>query len=86
VNPPDAMLEHRIRQRAYEIYHARLENPALYDWLQAEHEILKETKQFDRSQFESEAGPKKSGESRVVLNPIGIAPNASADTKKKAKI
>jgi hypothetical protein len=58
----------------------------LYDWLQAEHEILKETKQFDRSQFESEAGPKKSGESRVVLNPIGIAPNASADTKKKAKI
>jgi hypothetical protein len=86
MNPPDAMLEHRIRQRAYEIYHARLENPALYDWLQAEHEILNETKQFDRSQFESEAGPKKSGESRVVLNPIGIAPNASADTKKKAKI
>jgi len=46
MNPPDAMLEHRIRQRAYEIYHARLENPALYNWLQAEHEILKETKQF----------------------------------------
>ena len=86
MNPPDPMLEHRIRQRAYEIYHARLENPALHDWLQAEHEILKETKRFDRSQFESEAGPKKSGESRVVLNPIGIAPNASADTKKKAKI
>jgi hypothetical protein len=81
MNPPDPMLEHRIRQRAYEIYHARLENPALYDWLQAEHETLKETKQF-----ESGAGPKKSGESRVVLNPIGIAPNASADTRKEAKI
>jgi hypothetical protein len=54
------MLEHRIRQRAYEIYLARLRNPALHDWLQAESEILKEI-HFERSRSVLETGPEKSG-------------------------
>jgi hypothetical protein len=37
---PDAMLEQRIRCRAYEIYLARQRDPALFDWMQAESEIL----------------------------------------------
>jgi hypothetical protein len=57
---PDAMLEHRIRQRAYEIYQARQENPALYDWLQAEREVLMEMKHFEVSQSESGTGFDKS--------------------------
>jgi hypothetical protein len=61
MNSPDAMLEHRIRQRAYEIYLARLGNPALNDWLQAECEILKETTHFERSRSVPETGPEKSG-------------------------
>jgi hypothetical protein len=65
MNPPDAMLEHRIRQRAYEIYLARLGNPALHDWLQAECELLKETTHFERSPLVPESGPEKSG---VPLN------------------
>jgi hypothetical protein len=65
MNSPDAMLEHRIRQRAYEIYLARLENPALHDWLQAECEILKETIHFEQSRFVADSGPEKSG---VALN------------------
>jgi len=40
---PDSMLEHRIRQRAQEIYLRRLKDPALFDWLQAEAEIRAET-------------------------------------------
>jgi hypothetical protein len=39
---PDAMLEHRIRQRAYEIYEAKLHRSDLQDWLQAEREVLDE--------------------------------------------
>jgi hypothetical protein len=43
---PSAMWEHRIRQRAYEIYEAGLQNHASssdwQDWLQAEREILRE--------------------------------------------
>jgi hypothetical protein len=42
MTPPDVMIEQRIRQRAYEIYLARIANPALADWLQAEREILEE--------------------------------------------
>jgi len=57
MNSLDAMLEHRIRQRAYEIYLARLGNPALHDWLQAECEILKETTHFDQSRSVPETGP-----------------------------
>lgn len=53
------MLEHQIRQRAYEIYLARLRNPALHDWLQAECELLKATTYFERSQFVPESGPQK---------------------------
>jgi hypothetical protein len=59
--PPDAMLEHRIRQRAYEVYQARLDNPALYDGLQAQHEILEQMRHFDRSQSKSETGSEKNG-------------------------
>jgi hypothetical protein len=58
--PLDAMLEHRIRQRAYQIYQARLDNAALYDWLQAEREILAEMRHFEGSQPESEMGSAKS--------------------------
>ena len=47
---PDSMLEHRIRQRAHDIYQARQEDPALYDWLQAEREILEEMSHFERSE------------------------------------
>ena len=43
---PDAMLEHRIRQRAYEIYHARVKDANLQDWLQAEREVLDEITRF----------------------------------------
>ena len=39
---PDAMLEHRIQQRAYELYQARLQRPELHDWLQAERDVLHE--------------------------------------------
>jgi hypothetical protein len=61
MNPPDAMLEHRIRQRAYEIYQARLKNPAFHDWLQAEHEILEEIRDFGRNETVPETGSGKSG-------------------------
>ena len=57
----DAMFEHRIRQRAHEIYQARQENPASYDWLQAEREILKETSHFERTQTVPETGSVESG-------------------------
>lgn len=39
---PDAMLEHRIRQRAYQIYESKLHYSDLQDWLQAEREVLDE--------------------------------------------
>lgn len=39
---PDAMLQDRIRQRAYELYRAREDGSDLQDWLQAEHEVLDE--------------------------------------------
>jgi Protein of unknown function (DUF2934) len=44
---PNAMWEHRIRQRAYEIYETRLRNTCrppneLEDWLEAEREVLHE--------------------------------------------
>ena len=39
---PDAMLEHRIRQHAYELYQARVHGSDLHDWLQAEREVLRE--------------------------------------------
>jgi hypothetical protein len=51
MNQPDAMLEHRIRQRAYEIYQSRLENPPLRDWLEAEREILEEIRLLERRQL-----------------------------------
>jgi hypothetical protein len=42
----NAMWEHRIRQRAYEIYEARLRScissTDLQDWLEAEREVQKE--------------------------------------------
>jgi hypothetical protein len=39
---PDAMLQHRIKQRAYELYRAREDGSDLRDWLQAEREVLDE--------------------------------------------
>jgi Protein of unknown function (DUF2934) len=39
---PNAMLEHRIRQRAYELYQTRVQGSDLQDWLQAEREVLAE--------------------------------------------
>ena len=44
---PNAMWEKRIRQRAYEIYEARLQNSCLssnelQDWLEAERTVLQE--------------------------------------------
>lgn len=38
----DAMLEHRIRQYAYELYQIRVHGSDLQDWLQAEREVLHE--------------------------------------------
>ena len=43
----DRMLEDRIRQRAYEIYLARTENPALQDWLLAEVQVRRQLQRFD---------------------------------------
>ncbi|HZQ22300.1 MAG TPA: DUF2934 domain-containing protein [Terriglobales bacterium] len=42
---PDAMLEHRIRSRAYEIFEQRgfRDGQALEDWLKAEKEVLRTT-------------------------------------------
>jgi hypothetical protein len=41
---PNAMWEHRVRQRAYEIYQARLRNcfssSDLQDWKESEREVL----------------------------------------------
>ena len=39
---PDAMLEHRIRQCAYELYQVRVQGSDLQDWLQAERKVLDE--------------------------------------------
>jgi hypothetical protein len=39
---PDAMLEHRIRQCAYELYQVRVQGSDLQDWLQAERDVLHE--------------------------------------------
>jgi hypothetical protein len=43
---PNAMWEHRIRQRAYEIYEAKLRScissTDLQDWLEAEREVHNE--------------------------------------------
>jgi Protein of unknown function (DUF2934) len=63
MNQPDAMLEHRIRQRAYEIYQSRLKNPALRDWLEAEHEILEEIRLLERRQLNLETASEDIGKS-----------------------
>jgi len=39
---PDAMLEHRIQQRAYEIHQTNANGSPLDDWLEAEHQVLQE--------------------------------------------
>jgi DUF2934 family protein len=39
---PDAMLEHRIRQHAYDLYQVRVHGSDFQDWLQAEQEVLHE--------------------------------------------
>ena len=39
---PEARLQDRIRQRAYELFQAKLGNSEMQDWLQAEREILHE--------------------------------------------
>jgi hypothetical protein len=39
---PDAMLEHRIQQRAFEIHQTKANGSPLEDWLQAERQILQE--------------------------------------------
>ena len=39
---PDPMLEHRIRQWAYELYRVRVQGSDLQDWLQAERDVLHE--------------------------------------------
>jgi hypothetical protein len=40
--PPEPMLEHEIRLRAYDLYQqrGRMDGQALDDWLQAEAEVL----------------------------------------------
>jgi hypothetical protein len=43
----DAMLQERVKQRAYEIYLARKENPALQDWLLAEIQVRRELQRSD---------------------------------------
>jgi hypothetical protein len=43
----DASLEERVKQRAYEIYLARKENPALQDWLLAEIQVRRQLQRFD---------------------------------------
>ena len=40
---PDVMQEHKIRQRAYELYEAKVTGSTLEDWLIAERQICKET-------------------------------------------
>lgn len=49
----DAMTEHRIRLRAYEIYLSRISNPPLADWLQAEREILEEIRRSAGTRLET---------------------------------
>lgn len=39
---PDATLEHRIRQYAYELYQVRIDGSDFQDWLQAKWEVLHE--------------------------------------------
>jgi hypothetical protein len=39
---PDAMLHHRIQQRAYEIHQNKASNSPLEDWLEAERQVLRE--------------------------------------------
>jgi hypothetical protein len=39
---PDAMLEHRIQQRAYEIHETRANGSPMQDWLEAERQVLQE--------------------------------------------
>ena len=46
-NAPDAMLEQRLACSAHEIYVARQREPALFDWLQAESEILYEMRTLE---------------------------------------
>jgi len=36
----DVMVEHKIRQRAYELYEAKVTGSTLEDWLLAEREVL----------------------------------------------
>ena len=43
----DGALEERVRQRAYEIYLARRENPSLQDWLLAEVQVRRQLQRFD---------------------------------------
>jgi hypothetical protein len=43
----DSALEERVRRRAYEIYLARKENPALQDWLLAEVQVRRQLMRFD---------------------------------------
>jgi len=40
---PEATLEDRIRQRAYELFQAKSGGSEMQDWLQAEREMLHET-------------------------------------------
>jgi hypothetical protein len=39
---PDAMLQHRIQQRAYEIHQTKENGSPLEDWLEAERQVLRE--------------------------------------------
>jgi hypothetical protein len=39
---PDAMLEHRIQQRTYEIHRTKANGSPLEDWLQVERQVLQE--------------------------------------------
>jgi hypothetical protein len=38
----DAMLDHRIQQRAYEIHQTKANGSPLDDWLEAERQVLQE--------------------------------------------
>ena len=39
---PDAMLQHRIQQRAFEIHETKANGSQLEDWLEAERQVLQE--------------------------------------------
>ena len=51
---PDSMLEHRVQQRAFEIYQTKANGSRLEDWLEAERQVLQEISHcHDGERFEA---------------------------------